>query len=76
MRGRIRTSLLRITDELDHVKDGFDDGPLEIISSLVPQHSTQERKHDALLARELEAQGPDGIDDDDLELVRDLRHER
>lgn len=31
--------------------------------------------HGALLGREFDAQGPDGLDDNNLEFIRDLRHE-
>jgi hypothetical protein len=71
----VRTSLLRVRDELDHVEDSLNDRPLEIVSSLVAKNAGKEVEHDRLLRRELEAKSTNGADDDDLELVRNLRHE-
>lgn len=69
------TSLLAILDELDHIEDSLDDGPLEVVSSLVSKHVGQEGQHGGLLLRELERERPNGLDDDHLELVRELVEE-
>ena len=46
------------------------------LAYLVSEHGGQEVHHDGVLAGELHAQGADGLHHHDLELVRDLRHER
>lgn len=44
-------------------------------TSFISEHAGQEVHEDSVLPRELEGQGLDGLNDDHLELVRDLAHE-
>ncbi len=67
--------LLGVGHELDQVEHALHDGALELVAALVAQDAAEELEHAGLLAGELEAERPDGLDDGDLELVGDLRHE-
>lgn len=67
--------LLRVRNELDEVEHTLDDGALEVVATLITQDTAQESQHTGLLAGELEAKRADSLDDRDLELVGDLRHE-
>src|SRR3569833_912263 len=67
--------LLGVGNELDQVEHALDDGSLELVPSLIPEDAAEEGQHAGLLAGELQAERPDGLDDGDFELVRDLRHE-
>lgn len=69
------TSFFRVRNELDHVEDSLDNRSLEFVSSLVAKYTGKEGEHDGLLGGEFEAECSDSVDDDDLELVRDLAHE-
>lgn len=70
------TSFSAVTDELDHIKDSLYDCVLEVVTPLIPKYTREERQHDSLLCREFEAQRADSIDDNDLELIGDIGHER
>lgn len=73
---KVRKSLLlRVRDELDEVEHTLHDRPLEVVSTIITEDATEECEHTSLLARELQAERPDSLDDGDLELVRNLRHE-
>ena len=48
---------------------------LELVATFVAQNAAEEGQHTGLLARELEAKSPDGLDDGNLELVGNFGHE-
>jgi hypothetical protein len=70
-----RTVFFGFGNVVDNVKNGFHDRSLVLVAAFVAQDSRQEVEHERLLGRELEAESSHGIDDDNLELVRDLGHE-
>lgn len=69
------TIFLAFGNKFDEIKHALDNSSLELIATLVSQDAAQEHKHTSLLARELQAQGANGLDDCDLELVGDIGHE-
>src|SRR5882672_3833957 len=72
----MRQSLLfAVTDEFDHVEDGFYDGTLEVIATFITEDAGEEGEHRGMFEGELQTERTDGIDDDDFELVSDFSHE-
>mmetsp|Transcript_1088 Transcript_1088/g.2807 ORF Transcript_1088/g.2807 Transcript_1088/m.2807 type:complete len:362 (-) Transcript_1088:257-1342(-) len=69
------TLLDGLGDLLDEGQDGVDDGALELEAPLLAQRVGQERQQHRVLLGVLEAERADGVHHDDLELVRDVRHE-
>jgi hypothetical protein len=67
--------LLRVGDELDQIEHALNHGALKVVTTFVTQDSAKESEHAGLLAREFEAQSADGLDNRNLELISDLRHE-
>ena len=65
---------LAIPDEFDHVEYGLDDGPFEVVPALVAKDAREEGEHGRVLARELEAERSDGVNDDNLEFIADFGH--
>lgn len=57
------------------IEDGVDNGTFVLVASLLPKDTGEEGEHNTLLGGEFEAKGPDGRDDDDLELITNLTHE-
>lgn len=70
----MHTFLLTIRNKLDKIKHALNNAPLELITTLIPQNDTQERKHTSLLARELQAKSPDSLNNRNLELIGNLSH--
>lgn len=66
--------LLAVRDELDHVEHRLYYGTLEVVATFVSQDTRKEREHGRVFGWELEAERPDGVDDDDLEFIADLSH--
>ena len=62
-------------NRLDHVEDGLDYRPLEVVTTLVAQDAREEGEHRRLLRGEFEAERTDRLDDDYFELVADFGHE-
>ena len=57
-----------------HRKDGLNHCTLEFVATLIAKHTSEERQHRRLLGGELERQAADCIDDNDFELVANVRH--
>eukprot|EP00962_Isochrysis_galbana_P003653 scaffold1041_cov124-Isochrysis_galbana.AAC.14 len=70
-----QAGLLGLGHARDDDEQGVHDGLLVLEAALLAQHVCEEGHEEAVLVRELEAHGPDGVHDDDLEVVGDLRHE-
>ena len=62
-------------NKLDKVEHALHDAALELVTTLVPQNTTQERQHASLLAGELKAQCPNGLNNGNLEFIRSVGHE-
>lgn len=67
--------ILGVRNELDQIEHALHDGTLELVSTLIAQNATEEGQHAGLLAGELQAQSSDSLDNSNLELVGNLRHE-
>jgi hypothetical protein len=70
-----RTGFLALFDEFDHIKDRFNNSTLEIVAAFVSQDAREKSQHDTLFRGKLEAESADGVDYDDLEIIRDFGHE-
>jgi len=61
-------------NELDHIEHGFNNGTFEVVTTLITENSREEPEHRHMFCREFEAKGPNGIHDNNLELIADLSH--
>jgi len=66
--------LFAVSDELDHVKDGFHDGLFEVVATLIAENTGEEGQHCNVLEGELETERADDVDYDDFELIADFSH--
>lgn len=67
--------LLGVGNKLDEIKHALYHGTLELVAAFIAQDPAEELQHARLFAGELEAKGPNCLNNGDLELVRDFRHE-
>ena len=62
-------------DEFDHIKHRLYHSTLEVVAAFVAKNTRQEGQHRGVFCRELEAQGTDRVDNNDLEFVANFCHE-